>query len=254
MWKPTDIYKTFSRELLENFVWQLQSTKEEYWRALCTGLEPGSRCAFTYSFECPSEKAAQSLHDYICEQVEEISIEQRDGAWFLTGRSEELGFELDTILGWVGYMCEVGSQSGCRFDGWSPVPVATADESTDEDDEDEDDDDEEDEEEVVAPEPAGPWYPHMVIAKILDSIEPMARAEKYEDPLTAVLQERRLGKVTGGGSQLNAKFEVAYVDIEIRLADLDRALELTKKTLRKLGAPKGSELRFTREVVIPIVD
>jgi hypothetical protein len=53
---------------------------------------------------------------------------------------------------------------------------------------------------------------------------------------------------------LNAKFEVVYVDIEIHLADLDDALELTKQTLRKLGAPKGSELRFAREAVMPIAD
>jgi hypothetical protein len=249
MSKPTDIYKTFSRELLENFVWQLQSTRGDYRRAQFTGLEPGSDSALAYSFECPSEKAAQSLRDYIWEQAEdEITIEQRDGAWFLAGKTAEFSFELGTILDWVGYMCDAGNQSGCRFDGWSPAPAAAAA------DEGSEVAASEESEVAAAPEPEGPSYPHMVIAKILDNVEPIARGEKYEDPLTAVLQERSLGEVTGGGSQLNAKFEVSYVDIEISLADLEGALELTKQTLRKLGAPKGSELRYAREVVVPIVD
>jgi hypothetical protein len=251
MSKPTDIYKTFTRELLENFVWQLQTTRNEYRKALFSGLESDSDSALTYSFECPSEKAAHSLESNIHEQAEdEISIEQRDGTWVLAGKSGEFGFELGTILGWVGYMCDAGNQFGCRFDGWSPAPAT----SGIADNADDPAASEESEIAAAAPEPEGPSYRHMVIAKILDSVEPIARGEKYEDPLTAVLQEHGLGKVTGGGSQLNAKFEVVYVDIEIHLADLEDALELTKQTLRKLGAPKGSELRFAREAVMPIVD
>src|SRR5437899_214066 len=196
------------------------------------GLEAGSDSALAYSFECPSQKAAQSLEGYIHEQAEdEITVEQRDGTWILNGRSAEFGFELGMILGWVGYMCDSGNQFSCRFDGWSPAPAAsTAADAASEAAVSE-------ESETAAPEPEGPSYPHLVIAKIPDSVEPIARGEKYEDPLTAVLKERGLGEVTGGGSPLKAKFEVVYVDIEIRLADLDGALELTKQTLRKLGAP-----------------
>ncbi|MBN9691834.1 MAG: hypothetical protein J0M24_16455 [Verrucomicrobia bacterium] len=251
MSKPTDIYKTFTRELLENFVWQLQITRGEYEKALLGGLEEGNDSALAYSFECPSQEVAQSLEDYIHEQAEdEITIKQCDGTWILSGKSAEVGFELGMILGWVGYMCDAGNQFGCRFDGWSPAPatnaaVDAASEAADSD---------ESEGAAPASELEDSSYPHMVIAKILDSVEPMERGEKYEDPLAAVLEERGLGEVTGGGSQLNDRFQVAYVDIEIRLADLDEALELTKKSLRKLGAPPGSELRFAREVVVPIVD
>lgn len=90
-------------------------------------------------------------------------------------------------------------------------------------------------------------YSHMVIARITDPVMPVERGDKYEDPLTAALQERSLGECTGGGTQLNAQREIAFVDLEIMLSDLDGALAFTKETLQKLGAPKGSELHFQRE-------
>lgn len=95
----------------------------------------------------------------------------------------------------------------------------------------------------------------MVIAKIVDPIMPIERGDKYEDPLTEALQERGFGECTGGGTMLNAQRQIAHVDLEIMLSDLDGALNFTKETLHKLGAPKGSELQFERNGVegkIPI--
>jgi hypothetical protein len=88
---------------------------------------------------------------------------------------------------------------------------------------------------------------HMVIARIPDPVMPVERGSKYEDPLTAALQERGFGECTGGGTQLNAEQQIAFVDLEIMLSDLDGALIFTKETLQKLGAPKGSELHFQRD-------
>jgi hypothetical protein len=100
-------------------------------------------------------------------------------------------------------------------------------------------------------------HPHMVIARIPDPVMPVERGSKYEDPLAAALQERGFGDCTGGGTQLNAQGQVASVDLEIMLSDLDGALIFTKGTLQKLGAPKGSELHFQRDgqtCKIPVVE
>jgi hypothetical protein len=89
-------------------------------------------------------------------------------------------------------------------------------------------------------------FPHVVIARIPEHIEPLDRGQRYEDPLTAALSTRGSGMVTGGGTQLTPESEIAYVDLEIALADLNGALDIVKETLEAQGAPIGSQLLFRR--------
>src|SRR6476619_1458065 len=63
--------------------------------------------------------------------------------------------------------------------------------------------------------------PTTVLARLREHIEPMDRGSRYEDPVDAVLRERGLGQVTGGGSQLSESGELEYADIELELANLD---------------------------------
>lgn len=109
-----------------------------------------------------------------------------------------------------------------------------------------------------APPPAEPErdarYTHDVTATLWEPIEPIDRGERYEDPLQAALEPDELGVVTGGGSQLTDEGEIANVDLDLSLANLDAALELAKRVLEEAGAPRGSELRFERDgrqVVVP---
>jgi len=87
-------------------------------------------------------------------------------------------------------------------------------------------------------------FPYRVVATIQESIGPVDRGAKYEDPLHAALKTASAGEVQGAGSQLNPDYKIAFVDIDLALADLDRSLELTRETLKRLGAPTGSTLSF----------
>jgi len=84
-------------------------------------------------------------------------------------------------------------------------------------------------------------YPHLVIARIPEYIEPMDRGDRYEDPLDEKLKEAGLGEVTGGGSQLDENFKIRFVDLEICLSNLDSAITLCTTVLEACGAPKGSQ-------------
>jgi hypothetical protein len=90
-------------------------------------------------------------------------------------------------------------------------------------------------------------FPHLVIARIPEHIEPMDRGARYEDPLQDALATRELGIVTGGGSQLTPTTEIGFVDVELALADLDDAVDVAIRVLEDAGAPVGSTLLFERD-------
>ena len=73
---------------------------------------------------------------------------------------------------------------------------------------------------------------------------PVARGKRYEDPLQAALAARHLGTVDGGGSQFGEGDEIVFAELELYVADLDQALDVTKQTLEQPGAPVGSELQL----------
>jgi hypothetical protein len=85
-------------------------------------------------------------------------------------------------------------------------------------------------------------FPHLVIARIFEHIEPIARGERYEDPLQARLDRDSIGRITGGGSQLNESGGIDYADIEIELSNLNAAVRTVVESLESAGAPRGSEL------------
>ncbi len=86
-----------------------------------------------------------------------------------------------------------------------------------------------------------------VYAKISDDVLPIERGEKYEDPLNAMLHEKQIGKVTGGGTMMRKDKSIEYVGVDIELLNLDFALEAVREKLFELGAPKGSVLEFQRD-------
>ena len=92
-------------------------------------------------------------------------------------------------------------------------------------------------------------YPHLVIARLYEYIEPIDRGNRYEDPLQAALEAAQAGAVTGGGSQLSEERGIEFADVEIELANLDAALDLVANTLETAGAPQGSEIRHEDNVV-----
>jgi hypothetical protein len=90
-------------------------------------------------------------------------------------------------------------------------------------------------------------FPHLVFARVYEHIEPIDRGDRYEDPLQATLEKTAIGRVTGGGSQLNELGEIAYADVEIELANVDEALRIVAEALEGAGAPQGSELIQTSD-------
>ena len=101
------------------------------------------------------------------------------------------------------------------------------------------------------PESAEPTGTQFVFVKIPESIFPVERGEKYEDPLDRALQAAGVGEVTGGGSQMSEADEegnrsIEWIGIDVDLTVFDRGMAVLKEELARLGAPEGTVLEFTR--------
>jgi hypothetical protein len=90
-------------------------------------------------------------------------------------------------------------------------------------------------------------FPHLVLARVYEHIGPIDRGDRYEDPLQAVLDTAGIGRVTGGGSQLDELGGITFADVEIELANVDEALRIVVEALEAAGAPQGSELIQTSD-------
>ncbi len=92
----------------------------------------------------------------------------------------------------------------------------------------------------------------IIIARLNDKILPVDRGLLYEDPLDIFLKEQRIGKVTGGGTQLTSDKEIEYAEIEIMITGRMNILETTQSVIDKLeqlGAPKGSKLIYENQEI-----
>lgn len=79
---------------------------------------------------------------------------------------------------------------------------------------------------------------HFFYVLIPESLGPIARGEKYEDPLIEALGN--LGEVTGGGSQLGEGDTIAFCGVDVVVNDRDRGLKVIRECLRSCGAPANT--------------
>ncbi len=85
-----------------------------------------------------------------------------------------------------------------------------------------------------------------VVAQLNAKLQPLDRAEQFEEPLNKILSELGLGEVTGGGTMLLPDHAgIVYCDVEVLLPEVTpETLELMMQQLEELGAPKGSLLKI----------
>ena len=81
-----------------------------------------------------------------------------------------------------------------------------------------------------------------VTAEFNHKIEPLQRADIYEDPLTEELERLGFGEVDGGGTMQNNDGEIAFCDVHMLLTHPQQAIPAVKSFLERRGAPKGSTL------------
>ena len=91
--------------------------------------------------------------------------------------------------------------------------------------------------------------PLFLYVKIPGHIEPLDRAERFEDPLQEALDAAGLGEITGGGSQLGEAGPdgtriIEFCGIDVDLFALEPGLALLRRELTRLRAPVGTVLIY----------
>lgn len=99
-------------------------------------------------------------------------------------------------------------------------------------------------------------YPFFAYAKIVEQVVPSERDSRYGHPLSAFLEENRLGMVVGGGCSLGDRAQpgekdIVYAGLDLKLANLAEAIVEVKRKLVELGIPVRSELQFKTPDGIP---
>jgi len=99
--------------------------------------------------------------------------------------------------------------------------------------------------------------PTPVHVRLPDPLSPAARTVKYSDPLDEALRREKLGRVTGGGTQLTRDRRIVSVELDLELVDVEQGVPFVRHALRRLGAPPGSMVEFERfglAVELPVHD
>ncbi len=88
---------------------------------------------------------------------------------------------------------------------------------------------------------------HYVTVRLWDPIHQAYRRTRYEIPLASALLSHGSGEITDVTAVMTRELEIEHAEFEIRLADLEKSIELVRLVLEEAGAPAGSELSFIRD-------
>ena len=80
------------------------------------------------------------------------------------------------------------------------------------------------------------------IARLNHKLMPVARGDRYEDPLAEELDKSGFGHVDGGGTMLNKSKEIEFIEVEMNLAQTEKRIPFVIERLESYGAPRGSML------------
>ena len=94
-----------------------------------------------------------------------------------------------------------------------------------------------------------------VFVTLNEPVQPIARGERYEDPLFEALEKAGLGGAgDGGGTLCGAEGEPEEADFDVSIKSLE-AVPMIRGLLEQLGAPKGSVVRYEhggKSVEVPV--
>ena len=91
--------------------------------------------------------------------------------------------------------------------------------------------------------------PELIYIFLPESLGPMDRGDKYEDPIIDELERLGLGEVSGAGTALgeeapDGRRPIVSCGIDVDTTDVTATRAALRDLLPKLGCPKGTQLQY----------
>lgn len=86
--------------------------------------------------------------------------------------------------------------------------------------------------------------PIFAYAKLNVRILPIARGDRYEDPLAEALSGNGYAEITGAGTGMDENGEMTYCGIDLDLHNVEQGAPFICEFLSHRGAPRGSVLEY----------
>lgn len=91
--------------------------------------------------------------------------------------------------------------------------------------------------------------PELIYVYLPESLGPIDRGDRYEEPIIDELERLGLGEVSGAGSSLSEPRPdgtrvIEFCGIDVDTDDVDATREALRTLLPKLGCPAGTQLHF----------
>ena len=224
----------------------LRINKEQWEQLGAHGVVDGTELELDYNFVAPDEAAAEAFCKALGEkfnyQSKVVLLPEDDqgnpAAWVVHGTTEPTKSGLDFLDGWVTKLVEFGAERSCMFEGWGAYPpnvkqqfsLAIGGFENDP--------------EIEAE------FPKLIHVTIPESVEPKDRWDKYEGPLSEMLEDEGLGKIARAGSLLDITedgLKIRGIEFVIHVAEAAPAMELVKSFLETLGASQVAVKETSKE-------
>ena len=91
--------------------------------------------------------------------------------------------------------------------------------------------------------------PELVYVYLPESIGPMDRGDKYEDPIIEELERLGLGEVSGAGTELgdegpDGRRPIVSCGIDVDTNDVPATRSALRELLPRLGCPEGTRIQY----------
>jgi hypothetical protein len=91
--------------------------------------------------------------------------------------------------------------------------------------------------------------PELIYVYLPESLGPIDRGDRYEEPIIEELERLGLGEVSGGGSSLGDPLpdgtrQIEFCGIDVDTDQVDATRDALRTLLPKLGCPAGTQLHY----------